>query len=106
MAAVPRQHCLTYLFRPKSSAWEDEWDLIRRWQVTMYNNPAFQMFLMATVDRYWPRCLQQGEGTSAPGQGQKIMVVHQYTGLGQGKPVLQPKDINLLFNATILFLPL
>ena len=21
--------------------------------VTMYNNPAFQMFLMATVDRYW-----------------------------------------------------
>ena len=22
--------------------------------VTMYNNPAFQMFLMATVDRYWP----------------------------------------------------
>ena len=20
----------------------------------MYNNPAFQMFLMATVDRYWP----------------------------------------------------
>ena len=23
--------------------------------VTMYNNPAFQMFLMATLDRYWPR---------------------------------------------------
>jgi patatin-like phospholipase/acyl hydrolase len=23
--------------------------------VTMYNNPAFQMFLMATVDRFWPR---------------------------------------------------
>jgi uncharacterized protein len=21
--------------------------------ITMYNNPAFQMFLMATVDRYW-----------------------------------------------------
>src|SRR5262245_21950675 len=21
--------------------------------VTMYNNPAFQMFLMATLDRYW-----------------------------------------------------
>jgi patatin-like phospholipase/acyl hydrolase len=23
--------------------------------VTMYNNPAFQMFLMATVDRYWAK---------------------------------------------------
>ena len=22
--------------------------------VTMYNNPAFQLFLMATLDRYWP----------------------------------------------------
>ena len=23
--------------------------------VTMYNNPAFQMFLMATLDRYWAK---------------------------------------------------
>ena len=22
--------------------------------ITMYNNPAFQLFLMATLDRYWP----------------------------------------------------
>jgi patatin-like phospholipase/acyl hydrolase len=29
--------------------------------VTMYNNPSFQMFLMATVDRYW---------TKAPGNKQ------------------------------------
>src|SRR5262249_2346749 len=32
--------------------------------VTMYNNPTFQMFLMATVDRYWikaPRKIAAGK---------------------------------------------
>ena len=30
--------------------------------VTMYNNPAFQMFLMATLDRYWPKAPQGQQG--------------------------------------------
>src|SRR6266699_3240780 len=30
--------------------------------VTMYNNPAFQMFLMATVDRYWIKAPPENRG--------------------------------------------
>jgi hypothetical protein len=32
--------------------------------VTMYSNPAFQMFLMATIDRYWPH-VPTGKGRRA-----------------------------------------
>ena len=33
--------------------------------VTMYNNPAFQMFLMATVDRYWASAPVDSRGWKA-----------------------------------------
>ena len=67
--------------------------------VTMYNNPAFQMFLMATVDRYWPDA-PAGKGPWATGED-KMLVVSVGTGTSPGaNERLQPKDMNLLFNAT------
>jgi hypothetical protein len=67
--------------------------------VTMYNNPAFQMFLMATVDRYWPGA-PLGKEPWAVGQDQ-MLVVSVGTGTSPGSnEELQPKDMNLLFNAS------
>jgi hypothetical protein len=66
--------------------------------VTMYNNPAFQMFLMATVDRYWPGAPPES-GPWATGED-KLLVVSVGTGTSPGfNEELQPKDMNLLFNA-------
>jgi patatin-like phospholipase/acyl hydrolase len=60
--------------------------------VTMYNNPAFQLFLMATVDPYnlrWPT----GED--------KMLLVSVGTGASpDANANLQPGDTNLLYNAT------
>ena len=39
--------------------------------VTMYNNPAFQMFLMATLDRYWA---QSPEARWPPGADRMLIV--------------------------------
>ena len=67
--------------------------------VTMYNNPAFQMFLMATVDRYWPKAppAQRGWETGAD----KMLVISTGTGTSPGaKASLTPGEMNLLFNAT------
>jgi hypothetical protein len=65
--------------------------------VTMYNNPAFQMFLMATVDRYWPA---KPEARWRPG-ADHMLIVSVGTGTSpdthQG---LKPEMMNLLFNAT------
>jgi uncharacterized protein len=69
--------------------------------VTMYNNPAFQMFLMATVDRYWPRAPagQQGWPTGAD----KMLIVSVGTGTSpDARQGLDPDDMNLLFNATTI----
>jgi hypothetical protein len=69
--------------------------------VTMYNNPAFQMFLMATVDRYWP-----GAPTDTgpwPTGEDKMLLVSVGTGTSPGaKQGLKPKDMNLLFNASTI----
>jgi patatin-like phospholipase/acyl hydrolase len=60
--------------------------------VTMYNNPAFQLFLMATVEPYnlnWPT------GTD------KMLVVSVGTGTSPEANVnLQPDEMNLLYNAS------
>ena len=60
--------------------------------VTMYNNPAFQLFLMATVEPYnlnWPT------GTD------KMLIVSVGTGTSPDANVnLQPDDMNLLYNAS------
>jgi len=60
--------------------------------LTMYNNPAFQLFLMATLDVY-------GLGWTA--SEQDLLLVSVGTGTSpQAKEDLQPGDMNLLFNAS------
>ena len=67
--------------------------------VTMYNNPAFQMFLMATLDRYWPKApekrWQDGRGPNADRLGRDWHSPDVRTGL-------DPDDMNLLYNATTI----
>jgi hypothetical protein len=67
--------------------------------VTMYNNPAFQMFLMATVDRYWVKApVEKGPW---PAGADKLLVVS--VGTGTSPSVIEgltPDDMNLLFNAS------
>jgi hypothetical protein len=67
--------------------------------VTMYNNPAFQMFLMATLDRYWA---QKPEKRWLAGADNMLIVS---VGTGTSPDVqagLQPSQMNLLFNATTI----
>src|SRR5260370_15594236 len=60
--------------------------------VTMYNNPAFQLFLMATTDPY-NLCLPTGE--------KKMLLVSVGTGTSVGaKANLSPEEMNLLYNAS------
>lgn len=67
--------------------------------VTMYNNPAFQMFLMATLDRYWAK---------APAKRWKagvdqMLVVSVGTGTAPNvNSGLNPDDMNLLYNASTI----
>ena len=60
--------------------------------VTMYNNPAFQLFLMATVEPYnlnWPT----GED--------QMLLVSIGTGLNpRANELLQPEEMNLIYNAS------
>ena len=67
--------------------------------VTMYNNPAFQLFLMATVDRYWPMA-PEGKRGWATGPDQ-MLVVSVGTGTSSGaRASLDPDEMNLLFNVS------
>lgn len=60
--------------------------------VTMYNNPAFQMFLMATVPAY---------RLSWPTGAEKMLVVSVGTGTSPGaNENLAPGEMNLLYNAS------
>jgi|SRR5262245_11873477 len=62
--------------------------------VTMYNNPAFQLFLMATAEPYNLRW-ETGED--------KMLLVSVGTGTSPGTNMkLQPGQMNLLYNATSL----
>ena len=66
--------------------------------VTMYNNPAFQLFLMATLDRYWP--LAEGQRGWATGRD-RMLLVSVGTGTSSGaRSGLDPDEMNLLFNMT------
>jgi hypothetical protein len=66
--------------------------------VTMYNNPAFQMFLMATVDRYWINAPAPLRGW--PTGPDKMLIVSVGTGTSPGaRDRLSPHEMNLLFNA-------
>jgi hypothetical protein len=69
--------------------------------VTMYNNPAFQMFLMATVDRYWvnapPDVSRWQTGVD------DMLVISIGTGTSAGESYsLRPSEMNLIFNATTI----
>lgn len=67
--------------------------------VTMYNNPAFQMFLMATVDRYWAKKPEARWQTGA----NKMLIVSVGTGTSPDvRKGLDPDEMNLLFNATAI----
>jgi Patatin-like phospholipase len=59
--------------------------------LTMYNNPAFQLFLMATLDVY---------GLRWPAGEQEMLLVSVGTGTSpKANENLQPGDMNLLYNA-------
>lgn len=67
--------------------------------LTMYNNPAFQMFLMATMDSYWPH------RPKAPWQTGKDKMLVVSVGTGTSPDVrsgMDPNEMNLLFNARSL----
>jgi hypothetical protein len=67
--------------------------------VTMYNNPAFQMFLMATLDRYWAR----DPGKRWRSGCDNMLIVSVGTGTSPDVRLgLQPDQMNLLFNATTI----
>ena len=67
--------------------------------VTMYNNPAFQMFLMATLDRYWSAKPAARWRTGA----EHMLVVSVGTGTSPAARLsLEPDEMNLLFNATTI----
>lgn len=67
--------------------------------VTMYNDPAFQLFLMATVDRYWPRA-PEGKRGWATGRD-RMLLVSVGTGTSSGaRSGLDPGEMNLLFNVS------
>jgi hypothetical protein len=67
--------------------------------VTMYNNPAFQMFLMATLDQYWIKALPESRGWATGPD--KMLVVSVGTGTSAGENYsLRPGEMHLLFNAS------
>jgi hypothetical protein len=67
--------------------------------VTMYNNPAFQMFLMATLDRYWPRAPDKRWKAGAD----QMLLVSVGTGTAANVQIgLEPDDMNLLYNASTI----
>jgi uncharacterized protein len=67
--------------------------------VTMYNNPAFQMFLMATVDRYWIKAPPENRGWDTGTD--KMLIISVGSGTSPGANYsLKPDEMNLLFNAT------
>ena len=67
--------------------------------VTMYNNPAFQMFLMATLDRYWAAKPEARWQTGAD----RMLIVSVGTGTSpDARQSLEPDEMNLLFNATTI----
>jgi uncharacterized protein len=67
--------------------------------VTMYNNPAFQMFLMATVDRYWVNAPPERRGFKTGVD--EMLIVSVGTGTSAGKNYsLKADEMDLIFNAT------
>lgn len=67
--------------------------------VTVYNDPAFQMVLMATLDRYWSRAPEGQRGW--PTGEKNMLVVSVGTGLVPiADESLSAAGMNLLYNAS------
>jgi hypothetical protein len=67
--------------------------------VTMYNNPAFQMFLMATLDRYWAKAPEKRWATGV----ERMLIVSVGTGTApNANSGLDPGDMHKLYNATTI----
>jgi hypothetical protein len=69
--------------------------------VTMYNNPAFQMFLMATVDRYWVQAPADRRSWKTGVDDMLIVSIGTGTSAGENYS-LRPDEMNLIFNATTI----
>jgi predicted acylesterase/phospholipase RssA len=69
--------------------------------VTMYNNPAFQMFLMATVSHYWAKApVDLPRWKTGPDD---MLIVSVGTGTSAGQNFsLRPEEMTLLFNASTI----
>jgi hypothetical protein len=64
--------------------------------VTMYNNPSFQMFLMATLDRYWAAKPEVRWRSGAD----RMLIVSVGTGTSpDARQSLNLDEMNILFNA-------
>jgi uncharacterized protein len=67
--------------------------------VTMYNNPTFQMFLMATLDRYWAKRPEARWRAGA----KEMLIVSIGTGTSPDvRQGLTADEMNLLFSATTI----
>lgn len=69
--------------------------------MTMYNDPAFQMFLMATVDRYWTHAPADSRGWKTGIDDMLIVSIGTGTSAGENDSLL-PDEMNLIFNATTI----
>jgi uncharacterized protein len=69
--------------------------------VTMYNNPTFQVFLMATVDRYWANAPVENRGWKTGVEDMLIVSIGTGTSAGENYS-LRPDEMNLIFNATTI----
>jgi uncharacterized protein len=86
-------------FPPEPIAINDQVHLFVDGGVTVYNNPAFQMVLMATLDKYWPLALEGQRGWKT-GETD-MLVVSVGTGLSPiADDALSAADLHLLYNAT------
>lgn len=85
-------------FRPEVIEVGDKRFVFMDGGITPYNNPAFQMFLMATSEYYWPRADQLGLRPWTCGED-RMLIVSVGTGSAPGANAqLKVKDMNMLFN--------
>lgn len=86
-------------FPPEAITINDQVHLFVDGGVTVYNNPAFQMVLMATLDKYWPLAPEGQKGWKT-GETE-MLVVSVGTGLSPiADGALKASDLHLLYNAT------
>ena len=68
--------------------------------ITTFNNPAFQMFLMATVDRYWVNAPKRSGWETGT---ENMLIVSVGTGTSpRGKQEFERSQKNLLFNVATI----